>query len=240
MEEYLHRLLIENKFCRSFNTKTMISLLESSYPEYRELLVNIYEPVAVNAVGCMLLNKDIRELDISADDRIRLADYFRGFAQDEARRSLRAAADRVCSELGITDPASCDYLRHTSIELYPRIKAAISGGSLEEVFPSLRREPMEFVSTIRYIDGETMDDKKLRTLIDEINDCRSVSDKIALVRQQVHSLSDLVEVLNVCFWGDECRQLLEGFGKTELDLLRRYCQKKPESWCSNSGWEDFL
>lgn len=240
VEEYLHRLLIENMFCRSFNTETMIRLLERSSPEYRELLVNIYEPVAVNAIGCVLLGKEVRELDISADDRIRLTDYFRKLDQDESRKALQAAADRVCSELGITDSASCDYLRQSSLELYPRIKAAIAGGDLEEVFPSFKREPMEFVPTIRYIDGETMDDEKLRTLIDEINDCRSVSDKIALVRQQVHSLSDLIEVLNVCFWGDECIQLFEGFGKTELDLLRCYRQEKPESWRSDSGWEDLL
>lgn len=240
VEEYLHRLLIENKFCRSFHIETMISLLKSSYPEYRELLVNIYEPVAVNAIGRVLLGKDVRGLDISADERARLADYFRSLAQDEASKELRAAADRVCSELGITDPASCAYLRQTTLELYTRIKTAIAGGGLEEVFPSLRREPMEVAPTIHYIDGETMDDKKLRTLIDEINDSRSVSEKIALVRQKVHSLSDLIEVLNVCFWGDECRQLLEGFGETELDLLRRYCQEKPESWSSDSGWEDLL
>jgi len=240
VEEYLHRLLIENKFCRSFQTKTVISLLECSCPEYRELLVNIYEPVAVNAVGRLLLGKDVRGLDISTDEQARLADYFRSLAQDEARKELRSAADRVCSELRITDSASCAYLRQTTLELYPRIKTAIAGGSLEEIFPSLRREPMEVAATTHYIDGETMDDKKLRTLIDEINDCRSVSDKIALVRQQVHSLSDLVEVLNVCFWGDECRQLFEGFGETELDLLRRYCQEKPESWSSDSEWEDLL
>jgi len=240
VEEYLHRLLIENKFCRSFQTKTVISLLECSCPEYRELLVNIYEPVAVNAVGRLLLGKDVRGLDISTDEQARLTDYFRSLAQDEARKELRSAADRVCSELRITDSASCAYLRQTTLELYPRIKTAIAGGSLEEIFPSLRREPMEVAATTHYIDGETMDDKKLRTLIDEINDSRSVSDKIALVRQQIHSLSDLIEVLNVCFWGDECRQLLQGFGETELDLLRRYCQEKPETWSSDSGWEDLL
>ena len=240
VEEYLHRLLIENKFCRSFNTEIMISLLENSCPEYRELLVNIYEPVAVNAIGCVLLGKDVRELDISADDRIRLVDYFHSLAQDEARKALRAAADRVCSELQIFDPASCDYLRQTTRELYPRIKAAIAGGDLEEVFTSLRREPMEFTPQTSYFDGEMMDDKKLRNLIDEINDCRLIADKIALVKQQIHSLRDLVEVLNVCFWGDECRQLFEGFGKTELDLLRCYRQEKPESWRSDSGWEDLL
>ncbi|HPT68937.1 MAG TPA: DUF6179 domain-containing protein, partial [Syntrophomonas sp.] len=160
VEEYLHRLLIENKFCRSFQTKTVISLLECSCPEYRELLVNIYEPVAVNAVGRLLLGKDVRGLDISTDEQARLTDYFRSLAQDEARKELRSAADRVCSELRITDSASCAYLRQTTLELYPRIKTAIAGGSLEEIFPSLRREPMEVAATTHYIDGETMDDKK--------------------------------------------------------------------------------
>lgn len=240
VEEYLQRLLIENRFCRSFKTETMIRLLESSNSEFRELLVNIYEPVAVNAVGCVLLGKNVRELDITAYDRIRLANYFRSLAQDEARKELRSVADRVCFESRITDPAACNYLRHTVGELYPRIKAALDGGDLAEVFPSLRREQTQVAAQIHYIDGAMMDDRKLRNLIDEINDCRSVSDKIALVKQQIHSLRDLVEVLNVCFRGEECRQLFKEFGETELDLLRRYCQEKPESWSSHSGWEDLL
>jgi hypothetical protein len=240
IEEYLHHLLIENEFCSYFDTATMIKLLEHNYPEYRELLINIYEQIAVNAIGRALLFKSVRELDISVDDRTKLEDCFRRLAQEEAEKALGTAADRVCAELHIHEPASCAYLRQTAMEILPRIKPALDGGGLEGVFPALSREPMEVAAETRFIDGEIMDNKKLRALIDEINDCRTVSDKTALVRQQIHSLRDLVEVLNICFWGDECRHLFAVFDDVELDLLRQYCQEMHESWRSDSGWEDFL
>jgi len=91
-----------------------------------------------------------------------------------------------------------------------------------------------------YVDGDLMDDGKLRSLIKEINDCRFISDKIALVKQEIHSLRDLIEVLNVCFWGDECRQLLAEFEDRELDLLRQYMREKQVGWRSDSGWEVLL
>jgi len=53
-------------------------------------------------------------------------------------------------------------------------------------------------------------------------------------------LQDLIEVLNVCFWGDEGRGLLAGLENREHDLLRQYIRKKPDEWRSDSGWEEWL
>ncbi|MPM96741.1 hypothetical protein SDC9_143906 [bioreactor metagenome] len=124
------------------------------------------------------------------------------------------------------------------MELLARIKAV--SGSLDGIFLSLFRAKRSCVPSVQYVDGAPMDDEKLRRLITEINDCRFISDRIAIVKLEVHSLQDLVEILNVCFWGDDCERLFEELSSAELCLLRAYLKGKPEAWQSNSGWEKHL
>jgi hypothetical protein len=57
---------MENLFISRFETKTVIRLLEAYCPDYPELLVNLFEPVGVNAVGLALCHGDIFSLDISS------------------------------------------------------------------------------------------------------------------------------------------------------------------------------
>ncbi len=240
VQEYLRRLLIENRFCSCFATSKIIRLLTNSFPEYRELLVNIYEPVAANALGCGLLHKRIGELDITAEERGQLAQFFRRLARQEVWPAMQKAADQVCRELSINDPPARSYYAETIRELAPRIETAIAAGGWENIFVSLQEEPTRFDCWVRYIDGEPMDDGKLRSLLEQIKACHAPGDKITLVRQQVHSLQDLMEVLNVCFWGSEGRRLLAELDPQELEQLRIYLRQKPAGWQSETGWEQCL
>jgi hypothetical protein len=86
-----------------------------------------------------------------------------------------------------------------------------------------------------------MADEKLRALIDEIASCRHVSDKVAMVRQNVKSMRDLLEILNVCFWGDECAALFKALDGAERALLKeqiRARKKRDPDWKPESGWEE--
>jgi len=55
IREYLHRLLIENELIIRFDPRRVVALLRRSCPDYGELLVNLYEPVAANVIGLSLL-----------------------------------------------------------------------------------------------------------------------------------------------------------------------------------------
>ena len=54
---YLETIIIENSFCSLFEERELIKLLNSYCADYKELLINIYEPVATNVIGFGLLNK---------------------------------------------------------------------------------------------------------------------------------------------------------------------------------------
>ena len=134
INQYLGRIIIENDFVRSFEKNRVESLLKSHCSDYIGLLINIYEPVAANAVGLALLREDVKGLCIAASDSERLTKLFEPLSATPAKTALNEAANRVCTELGISDPSSVRYLRKTAEELYPRIEAALGRGSLDGIF----------------------------------------------------------------------------------------------------------
>ncbi|HAG11189.1 MAG TPA: hypothetical protein DCK76_07390 [Desulfotomaculum sp.] len=80
---YLGRLLIENRVIGSFDVDKVISLLQCYCPDYRWLLINIYEPVAANAMGLALLDEDIFTLDVGADRQRKLVNLFKSCSKEE-------------------------------------------------------------------------------------------------------------------------------------------------------------
>jgi hypothetical protein len=237
INEYLRHLLIESQFCGHFDTGKIIMLLESHCPGYKVLLINLYEPVAVNAIGLAMLDGDILALDISERGRGELCECFQGWTKTRAIEELKRSADKLYHSLYTEDVQASEYLQRTAIELYPRIEAALTAGRFEGVFYSLLLKPAEAIPDIKFVDGEIMDDEDLRKLIDEISSCRFVSDKIVIVKQEVHSLRDLVEVLNIGFWEDDCPVLFDALQTSELALLLQFLHNQQPEWHSESGWE---
>lgn len=138
INQYLGRIIIENDLVGRFETKKVESLLSSSVSDYKGLLINIYAPVAANAVGLALLREEVRPLCVTEADGKRLVKLFEPLSVTPAKKVLNEAADRVCAELKINDASSVRYLRKTAEELFPRIEAALSHGSLEGIFVPFR------------------------------------------------------------------------------------------------------
>lgn len=243
INEYLHRLLIENKLIRKFNADNIKLLLESYCADYKGLLINIYEPVVTNAVGLKLLNGNIYSLNISNSDRNKLIDLFIKWSKEEALEILNHASDKLCNDLQINSDTEKEYLKATVINLYPRIESVLPTKQLNNIFLSFHKTKRDDSTDIQFIEGSIMDDHKLQILIDEINSCRYLSDKIAIFKQEIHSLGDCIEVLNVCFWDDECIELFNVLDKEVLDILLDFLGQKyvelPD-WHSESGWEQQL
>lgn len=237
INEYLRRLLIENEFCIHFDKGRIIALLSSYCPDYKDLLINLYEPVAVNAIALALLHEDILALDITDFHREKLLRYFNMWSRQHAEIELCKAANQICISLQIKDTAKIEYLKNTALNIYPRVAATLPSKCLEKIFLSLYYKLPDKIHSVSFFDKEQMDDEELIKLIDEINNCKAVSDKIALLKEKVHSLQDLVEVLSDCFWGEECIALFETFETAELNLLQFFLDNQSEQWTSNSDWE---
>lgn len=144
--EYLRHILIEHDFLSQFESEACIRLLEVYCLDYRGLLINLYEPVAANAIGLAMLGGDIRGLDISRPQRECIAAILRPLSKAGSIEALRSAASAACNELEIKAPHGRLYLRKLAAALYPRIEAVLPEGNLDGVFltTAKRNHPKEY------------------------------------------------------------------------------------------------
>lgn len=134
---YLERLLVECRFLRLFSLERCETLLRAVHPQYGELLLNLFEPIAVNAVGCALAGCDVRALRVGDAGRERIAEMLKGCSASERRTLLANAAVAACDALGLRASDADDVrtlVRWTAVGLTPRLANALRHGSLDGVF----------------------------------------------------------------------------------------------------------
>ena len=134
LNEWLTRLLTENAFIKQFETPQCIRLLECFCSDYKGLLINLYEPIATNAVGLALTGGNIRLLTISETERINIETMFLGTTSGEGKELLREAANKVCIYFDMDSRRSKEYLTNCAVGLYYRIQAAINYHNLDHIF----------------------------------------------------------------------------------------------------------
>lgn len=235
INEYLKRLLFENEFCNNFDKEKIIGVLKSYCNDYKGLLINIFEPVLTNVIGLELLERDIFQLEIKSYEREVFLYTFKNMNAKEIREELIKSANNLCDKLKIVNDDEIDYIKMTVLNLIPRIEEGIKNNNLENIFLSYKIED-DNISEI-FIDNESMDDERLRKLIDEINECRFIKDKIEIINNEVKSLEDLVEVLNNCIWEDETEEVFTSFSNEKIELLKYYLNNKINYNASNTKWE---
>ncbi|MGV3074317.1 DUF6179 domain-containing protein [Clostridium baratii] len=235
INEYLTRLLFENKFCNNFEKEKIIEILKSYCRDYKGLLINIFEPVLTNIIGLELVEADIFELKMKSYEREILLYTFKKMNIEEIEEDIIKAANNICNKLKIVSDYEINYVKMTALNLLPRIEEGIKNNNLENIFLSYKIEENEMGDI--FIANETMDDERLRELIDEIRVCRFTKDKIAVIHEEVKSLDDLVEILNNCIWEDGVEELVNNLSKEEIEALKYYLSNKLNDNISNTGWE---
>jgi len=134
INEYLRRLLLESGFLRRFDAGVCVRVLERCSPDFEDLLVNLYEPVATNAIGRALIGADPRALLIGEKGRAGIAARLGPLTEAQRERAMRDAAHAVCDALDIRDAAAEEYLLALVPELMPRVDVGLECGDLRGVF----------------------------------------------------------------------------------------------------------
>jgi hypothetical protein len=134
INEYLRRLLFEADLLRRFEVGACVRVLERSSPDHVDLLVNLYEPVATNAIGRALMGIDPAPLRLADADRAEIARTLGPLGAGDRERVLRGAALAVCDGMGVADEDARAYLGALVPELLPRIEVALVRGDLRGVF----------------------------------------------------------------------------------------------------------
>lgn len=132
IRDYLERLLNENALVTRFAPSRVVGLLHRASPDYRDLLFNLYEPVAANAVGLSLLGGGETALSVTREQAEEIHRILLEQSPAQARKRLAAAARAACGWLSLSDRKAISYLSQAAKVLYPRI--AVSPQSAAGVF----------------------------------------------------------------------------------------------------------
>ncbi|MHB8130731.1 MAG: DUF6179 domain-containing protein [Mobilitalea sp.] len=214
--EYLHWFTLEENFLKRFSNQNIDLLMQSFNPEAEHLLINIFELVLTNVLGCELLGQKNTELNIHATEREWLQKSLEKLSTAELQNRLEIALDEIGRGLSF-EVETLSYAKAALPQIAIRLKQNLQTGTLDKLFLSFSEHELEEEF---FEDGIPMDNEKLREMIEEINDCRFTADKVAIIRETVRSLSDLIELLEECFYGEEYVEVFQLLSDTEIAILK--------------------
>jgi hypothetical protein len=130
IEEYLHCIVIENDLLRRFDASLCRRLLTRYCMDYCGQLVNLYEPIAVNALGLTILDADPRTLSVTRAQSERLRELMMPCGPAELAAMLRNACTALCGTLNINNGKAQAYLGVCAKNLCPRLEAVLNAGKV--------------------------------------------------------------------------------------------------------------
>lgn len=212
---YLQKLFLENQFCNLFPMYDIECLLRSYDEHYQDLLINIFGLVLTNAIGSVLAKKNAFQLKIEPLDRQYLRQKLLNLPKAKLDTMLQDAATKLCQQLNISNRVLQDHIAATLLDLSARVTNALEINQLESIFISFKEN--DPLPVFQFEDGEKVSDESFRSIVDEIRECRFVSDKIAIIQREIHSFADLVDLLEgYCIFDDEFAEIFPSLGDMEL------------------------
>lgn len=218
---YLETLSLENEFCNNFHISEINKVLRGYDKKCELLLINIFELVLINSLGVIICGKDLNSLNVNSLDREQIKNKLGNLSLEELQQELLKYA-KICSEiLDIKNEAVVTYIKKSSLKITSLINESIKLNRLETVFISFNDDNSN--EMFEYTDGEKMTNSEFKKLSEEIRECSLVKDKIVLIKNNIKSLEDLVDMLDAeCLFEDEYINCFKSLSKMEIILLSKY------------------
>jgi hypothetical protein len=234
MEDYLNKVLLENKFCAFFEDKEIEALLRGYSKDSNQTLINIYKLALTNYIGCTLVGKVGKSLDISENDRIYLKSILENLSQVELKNLLDIAEEKICYQLCIEDENIIGYISRTISMIAQEIRIHAEMNTLKNLFITLRwSEKQKF----KFEDGKSLKNIAFRQITEEIRGCSEVESKIEIIREELHSLRDLMDVFSAdCIFDDEFTDIFKTLSDFEIALLMKHISNET-GWGTDYGTE---
>ncbi|MDF2942160.1 MAG: hypothetical protein K0S01_1018 [Herbinix sp.] len=219
IHEYLHRFTIEHNFIKRFEVETVNQLLRGFDKEAEHMLINVFELVLTNALGCELIGTKILELNLFESDREWLQNSLEKSELEELKNKLQVALGHIAVEIDM-EAELIDYAKRAIPQLASRLKNNLQTKTLEKLFISFADQKIQEEI---FEDGTSMEDEKLRELIEKLRDL-DTADKVTMIKETVHSLADLIELLEECFYEDEYVEVFQLLSEAERLVLTKSIQ----------------
>ena len=220
IHKYIKVLHYENMFCNLFPSDTIENLLHGYASDYKEQVVNIFGLVLTNALGCVLLGKDPLGLNIYREEADYLEERMSCLTKDQLAKKIQGAFSNLCENLEIESEPLRDYIEKALPEVTSVISIACEKRRLHSVFISFAYS--EDGNSLTFYFGQKMSNVKYKAILDEINECRYTSDKVAIIESSVKSLADFVDILvDASFSDEEAYEVFALLGVYELAALAK-------------------
>lgn len=216
IHEYLSRLTLETKFCKHFSENKIGRLLKGFDREAEHMLINIFDLMLTNALGCELAGLNLLQIAIPEPDQRWLQKNLSRMTMEEIQNKICSSFHQVCIKLNL-EPEIASYSEAAVKRLAVRLKNNLETDTLERLFISLKTD-QKMENTVD--EGIEMEDSALRKLIDEINRIESVQQKVKKIREMVKNRNDFTEILEECFIESEYRQVFQLLNETERLVLK--------------------
>ncbi len=235
MEAYLGSMLIENKLCACFQGGEIEALLKSYSKGSKHLLINVFELVLVNYLGRTLLGKEGDSLDITKRDQMLLKNVLENLSQEELESLIWTAGEKIVRALCMEEEASYDYVKKALQKLVREIEKHTEMNTLEKLFIRINRTQKK---GLQFEDGKSLEDTHFRSVTEEIRACRRVADKVEIIRAELHSLRDLMDVFSAdCLFEEEFIDVFKALEDLEIALLVKHVSDEV-SWGTDYDTEN--
>lgn len=224
IKQYLERLRLENEFCIRFDRDEVLELLErfgsAARFDYRIELFNLFELVLHHALFSTMSGGDSDRILLSPSQYGRLERSFASANADEIARTVHRGMARLQEALRVDD-RTADYMNLCGERLIPRLVDAAARGRLRALVLTVRERNITPDVIVMHA-GDKMCDVRLRRLLEDIARRETKEGKVALIRANVFSLHDYLDLLESdCLYEEEYDALYSSFGDVELAILSK-------------------
>ena len=128
LTEWLSRLDTEVRFQSAFPAAARSAAWDRFHPERYDLPLNLYEPLAADAMCLLALGREVRALMVGPGERRAFAGRLALLTEGETEAALRRWAEGLGETLELPEGRDRRYLTDYARTLLPRIRTAAAGG----------------------------------------------------------------------------------------------------------------
>ena len=134
IKEYLSSIYLENVFCKKFSEEKINYLLYGYSHDYKDLIINIFEIVLLETIGCKLVRRDIQDLAISTDELNEIYAMFKGKEKTEIKQKINNVYQEISNELVFDNEQLQKYIEKNFDYIAEMITNAVEQNTLDKIF----------------------------------------------------------------------------------------------------------
>lgn len=231
IKQYLETLELENEFCNLFDiediTKTLNDYGKIYEIDYTQALINIFEVIINNSIFSAILGNSAKTLNITKFQYNVLNNKLKSLETHKISSFINEGIEKMIIDLQINVSKLIEYIYKYKTLFLQRILNALENDSLNNLVVIDKEEELN-INEILFEAGERIDDCSFRSLTNKIAKCRNGMEKIHLIKTNIHSVQDFIDILGAdCLFDDEFGLLFNTLSDMELCVLGKvvFCEE---------------